>query len=173
MDLAILDGDGAPCPPGVEGEIAISGRQTAVATLSADGGWHDLRALHRGERFRTGDIGVVDGDGFVTVTGRVKELIIRGGVKIAPLEIDAVVVEHPDVAEAAAVGVPDAIYGEEVACFVVPHAGAEPDEADILAHCAARLPPFKTPKRLFFTSALPKNERGKVRRDALRDMRPR
>ena len=156
---------------GSEGEIAITGARPR-ATLSPDDGWRDLRRLHRGGEFRTGDIGVVDAEGFVTVTGRVKDLIIRGGVKIAPLEIDAVVIEHPDVAEAAAIGVPDPIYGEEVACFVVPRAGAAPDEAGILAHCAARLPPFKTPKRLFFTASLPKNERGKVRRDALRDMRP-
>jgi acyl-coenzyme A synthetase/AMP-(fatty) acid ligase len=173
MDLALLDGDGAPCPPGVEGEIAIGGRQTAAATLSPDGEWRDLRGLRNGERLRTGDLGVMDAEGFLTVTGRVKDLIIRGGVKIAPLEIDAVVVEHPDVAEAAAVGVPDPIYGEEVACFVVPRAGAALDVADVLAHCAARLPSFKAPKRLYVTAALPRNERGKVRRDALRDMRPR
>jgi acyl-coenzyme A synthetase/AMP-(fatty) acid ligase len=127
--------------------------------------------MRSGQALRTGDLGVTDADGFVTVTGRVKDLIIRGGVKIAPLEIDAVVMEHPDVAEAAAFGIEDPIYGEEVACFVVPRPGASPGSDGILAHCATRLPAFKTPKRVFFAAALPKNERGKVRRDALRGLR--
>jgi acyl-coenzyme A synthetase/AMP-(fatty) acid ligase len=172
QDLAILDGDGRPCATGVEGEITIGGRQTAAAAWSSDGGWRDLRGLRHGERFRTGDLGVTDADGFVTVTGRVKDLIIRGGVKIAPLEIDAVVMEHPDVAEAAAFSVPDPIYGEEVACFIVPRPGAKPEADLILAHCASRLPAFKSPKRVYFADALPKNDRGKVRRDALRGLRP-
>jgi acyl-coenzyme A synthetase/AMP-(fatty) acid ligase len=171
MDLVMVDPAGAPCPPGVEGEITIGGRQTAAAAWSSDGGWRDLRGLRHGERFRTGDLGVMDSDGFVTVTGRVKDLIIRGGVKIAPLEIDAVIMEHPDVAEAAAFAVPDAIYGEDVACFVVPRPGARPDAAAILAHCAGRLPALKTPKHVYFAAELPKNDRGKVRRDALRNLR--
>jgi acyl-coenzyme A synthetase/AMP-(fatty) acid ligase len=171
IDLAIVDAAGARCPAGVEGEITIAGYQTAAAAWSSDGGWRDLRFMRNGQPFRTGDLGIADADGFITVTGRVKDLIIRGGVKIAPLEIDAVVMEHPDVAEAAAFGVEDPIYGEEVACFVVPRPGSSPGSDGILAHCASRLPPFKMPKRVYFAAALPKNDRGKVRRDALRGMR--
>ena len=117
IGFAIFDGDGAPCPPGVEGEIAIRGPQTAVAAISPSGAYRDMRPARLAEWHRTGDIGVFDADGFVTVTGRVKDLIIRGGVNIAPLEIDAVLMRLPGIEEAAAVGVPDPIYGEEIAAF--------------------------------------------------------
>ena len=79
-----------------------------------------------GKRMKTGDLGIKDADGFVRVTGRSKDLIIRGGVNIAPLEIDEILIKHPGIAEAAAVGVPDKIYGEEVVCYVV----AEGQDAD-------------------------------------------
>ena len=168
MDLAILDADGDPCPPGVEGEIAIRGPQTAVATITPDGVWEDRSPFRLTERLRTGDLGAMDGDGFVTVTGRVKDLIVRGGVNVAPLEIDGVVMTHPKVREAATVGVPDEIYGEEVACYLVAKDGARIGAREIVDHCARQLPPFKLPKHVRVVDALPRSDRGKVRRDELR-----
>ncbi len=168
MDLAIVDGDGATCPAGTEGEITIRGRQTAIATISPDGDYEDRTPFRLGERARTGDLGVMDADGFVTVTGRVKDLIIRGGVNIAPLEIDGVVMRHADVHEAASVGVPDEIYGEEIVCYVVPRDGAAPDAAVLAEHCAGQLPDFKRPRHFRFIDALPKSDRGKIRREALK-----
>ena len=121
-----------------------------------------------GKRIKTGDLGIKDAEGFVRVSGRSKDLIIRGGVNIAPLEIDEIVLKHPGVLEAAAVGVPDKIYGEEVVCYVVPKDKAL-TEAAVLEHARQFLPPAKTPKQVLIVPDLPKSDRGKVLRDKLRD----
>ena len=168
IEFAILDPGGSPCPRGVEGEIAIRGPQTAVAAITSSGEYQDMRPTRLSEWFRTGDIGVADEDGFVTVTGRVKDLIIRGGVNIAPLEIDGVLMGLPGIEEAAAIGVPDPIYGEEIAAFVVARAGAAVAPESVIAGCARHLPAFKLPKSVFVVDGLPKSDRGKIRRDALK-----
>ena len=118
-------------------------------------------------RIRSGDIGTIDADCYLHVTGRAKDLIIRGGVNIAPMEIDGVLHDHPAVAEACTLGIPDPIWGEEVVAFVALKADARCAPADILAHCAAKLPEFKTPKQIRFRDALPKTSRGKLDRVAL------
>ncbi|MEE8333599.1 MAG: class I adenylate-forming enzyme family protein [Alphaproteobacteria bacterium] len=166
QEFQIVDGDDAPCPPGVEGEVSIGGPQTSVATISPEGEWLDLRDV----RLRTGDLAVMDDDGFVRVTGRTKDLIIRGGVNIAPLEIDNALLTHPGVAEAAAIGVPDEIYGEEVVCYVVPRPDTSLNEQELLDHCTARLPAFKSPKHAYILEDLPKSDRGKVLRDELKTL---
>lgn len=172
MDLAILTANGDICPPGVEGEISIRGPQTALASISPDGVWEDRRPYRLTERVRVGDLGVMDADGFVTVTGRVKDVILRGGVSIAPLEIDAAMMAHPGVREAAAIGVPDRIWGEEIVCYIVPVEGAAketaPSAADLVAFAATVLPDFKRPRQVVFVDRLPRNDRGKVRRDDLK-----
>jgi long-chain acyl-CoA synthetase/malonyl-CoA/methylmalonyl-CoA synthetase len=168
MDLALVDAQGAVCPAGVEGEITIRGPQTATASITADGVWEDRTGFRLTEHTRVGDLGVTDADGFVTVTGRIKDVILRGGVSIAPLEIDAAVMTHPAVHEAAVIGIPDPIWGEEIACYVVPADGAAASKDDILAHAAKMLPAFKRPRFIEFVAALPKNERGKVRREDLK-----
>jgi acyl-coenzyme A synthetase/AMP-(fatty) acid ligase len=169
MDLAIVDAAGDMCPVGVEGEITIRGDMTATATITADGVWEDRNAFRKTERVRVGDLGVLDAEGFVTVTGRIKDVILRGGVSIGPLEIDAAMMTHPGVAEAAVIGAPDPIWGEEIVCFVVRADGAQPSsEADLLAHAAKLLPDFKRPRQIVFVDSLPRNDRGKVRRDDLR-----
>jgi len=164
QELKIVDGSGSECPPDVEGEITVGGPQMAIGTLNDDGSIDPLL----GKRIKSGDLGIMDADGFVRVTGRTKDLIIRGGVNIAPLEIDEVLIKHPGVAEAAAVGVPDNIYGEEVVCYVV---AKQPGltAAAVLEHCRKFLPPAKTPKEVSIVAELPKSERGKVLRDKLRD----
>ncbi len=166
QEFVIVDNAGEPCPPGVEGEVTVGGPQTSVATISPDGVWDD----HSQARLKTGDLAVMDEDGFVRVTGRTKDLIIRGGVNIAPLEIDHVLMRHDGVIEAAAVGVPDPIYGEEIVCYVVARPGRGLDEDAIMAHCADHLPAFKRPKSVVFADALPKSDRGKIRREALRGL---
>ncbi len=166
QEFLIVDADGKPCPPGVEGEVTLGGPQCVVAEISADGAWEDLR----GRRIHLGDLAVMDEEGFVTVTGRLKDLIIRGGVNISPNEIDHVILRHPKVLEAASLGVPDAIYGEEVVCYVVARAGAPPTEDEIREHCAQTMPEYRVPKAVYFVDALPKNDRGKVRREDLKAM---
>jgi acyl-CoA synthetase (AMP-forming)/AMP-acid ligase II len=163
QEFAIVDANGMPCPPGVEGEVTAGGPHTAIGYLRDDGAIEPIRL----NRIRTGDLAVMDGDGFVRVTGRTKDLIIRGGVNIAPVEIDEVLLKHPGILEAAAVGVPDPIYGEEVVSYVVGRSGATLDSEAVLRHCAAALPAFKAPKRIVLATSLPKTERGKLDRKAL------
>ena len=163
QELKIVDGAGVEVAAGVEGEITVGGPQMAIGYVLDDGSIEPIL----GKRMKTGDLGVLDEDGFVRVTGRTKDLVIRGGVNIAPLEIDEVLIRHPGIAEAAAVGVPDKIYGEEVVAYVVLRAGATLGADDILRHCAAALPAFKTPKRIVLSEELPKTERGKLDRKAL------
>ena len=166
QEFLIVDGDGNACAPGVEGEVTVGGPQACIATISPDGEYED----HAGARLKTGDLAVMDEDGFIRVTGRSKDLIIRGGVNVAPLEIDNVLMKHPKVGEAAAVGVPDPIYGEEIVCYVVAKPGQELGAGEIGEHCAQYLPPFKMPKAFHFVDALPKSDRGKVRRSDLREL---
>ena len=162
--IRIVDGDGNDVPAGETGEIIVGGgRQQAYGYLLPDGTIERLPA----DGHQTGDLGHFDSDGHLIITGRVKELIIRGGVNIAPLEIDGVLMAHPDVAEAGTVGVPHDIYGEEVVSFVALRNGAAVGADDLMAHCGERLPEFKAPKQIIFRDALPKNPRGKLDRNAL------
>ena len=110
----------------------------------------------------------MDADGFVRVSGRTKDLIIRGGMNIAPLEIDEVLLKHPGVLDAAAVGVPDPILGAEVACYVVARPGSGLTEAAVIEHCRKSLPAPKVPKQVVVVAELPKSDRGKVLRDKLK-----
>ena len=162
-DLAIVDADGQRLPPGEIGYVELGGLGNhAYRYLGDDGGIK----VHSRNRFRTGDLGSLDADGFLTLSGREKELIIRGGAKISPLEIDSFLMQHADVIEAATVGVPDTIYGEEVVSYVVTRPGATADAASLLRYCAA-LPAFKAPKSILLSKSLPKTERGKLDRKAL------
>jgi acyl-coenzyme A synthetase/AMP-(fatty) acid ligase len=164
QQIRIVDEAGRELPQGELGEIIVAGgRQQAFGTIAADGGVEPLPA----DGHRTGDLGRIDEDGHLVIVGRLKELINRGGVKIAPLEIDAVLHGIPGVAEAAAAGVPDAIYGEEIVGFLAPAAGAALDPDAVLAHCRGNLPEIKAPKAIVFVPDLPKNARGKIDRKAL------
>jgi Acyl-CoA synthetases (AMP-forming)/AMP-acid ligases II len=120
---------------------------------------------------RTGDLGTRDAEGFFFVTGRLKELIIKGGENIAPREIDEALLKHPAVLEAAAVGVPDPLYGQEIEAAVVVKAGTAVCEADLRAFCARELGRFKTPRAIRMVAELPKGPSGKVQR--LRLLAPR
>ena len=164
-DLAIVDADGQRVPPGEIGYVELGGfGDHAYRYLGDDGGIQ----VHSRDRFRTGDLGSLDAGGFLTLSGREKELIIRGGAKISPLEIDSFLMQHADVIEAATVGVPDKVYGEEVVSYVVTRPGASADADTLLRYCAA-LPAFKAPKRILLSGSLPKTERGKLDRKALQN----
>lgn len=167
QEFEIVDGEGNPCPPDVEGEVTIGGPQTALGTMNDDGSLDPVR----GVRTKTGDLAVMDKDGFVTVTGRTKDLIIRGGMNISPVEIDAVILGAPGVLEGACVGAPDPIYGEEVVGFVVRKA-ADLTEEQVIDYCKSQLPNAKVPKRVYFLDQLPRSDRGKVLRDKLRALLP-
>ena len=163
QEFAIVDENGKTCPPNVEGEVTIGGPQTAIGLLKDDGTLDQVRGL----RIKTGDLAEMDEEGFVRVTGRTKDLIIRGGMNISPVEVDEVLLACPGVADGASVGVPDPIYGEEVVGFVVPKPGTT--EEQVMEFCASKLPMPKRPKKLFLVDELPKSDRGKVLRDKLRE----
>jgi len=165
QEFAIVDSSGNPCPANIEGEVTVGGPQTSIGLLQDNG----TIAPVRGGRFKSGDLATMDDDDFVRITGRTKDLIIRGGINVSPVEVDAVLLAHPALSDAASLGIPDPVYGEEVIACAVLRPGARADEAAILGYCADRLPPAKRPKRILFLSELPKSDRGKVLRDRLRE----
>ncbi len=163
-DLRIVDENGKALAVGETGLVELgddAGRE--YRSIAEDGA---IRTNATG-RLRTGDTGYLDGDGYLFLTGREKDLIVRGGVNIAPAEIDTVLLRHAGVAEAAAIGVSDDIYGEEVVAFILPAPNAELNEQTLLDHCARHLPAFKAPKAIRFIDAMPRNVRGKLSRRML------
>jgi UbiD family decarboxylase len=162
--LAIVNGCGEPLAAGETGEIEVGGfADIAYRSIAEDG----AVSIDAQNRFRTGDLGFLDDDGFLYLTGRKKELIIRGGINISPLEIDAVLAQRPEVLEAATVGIPDRIYGEEVLSFVVLQPSAAVTSNDLIAHCAHLLPASKVPKQIVLRRELTKTARGKLDRRAM------
>lgn len=163
--VAVVDAEGRALPSGQPGEIVVRG-----ATVMA-GYWRNPEATAqalRGGWLWTGDIGVLDGEGGLTLRDRSKDVVISGGSNIYPREVEEVLLTHPAVAEACVLGAPDAEWGEVVLAFVVAAPGAAPDAAALDAHCLAQLARFKRPKRYVFVEALPKNSYGKVLKRALR-----
>jgi long-chain acyl-CoA synthetase len=144
------------------GEILVKGDN--VMREYYDNPEETRRAFTADGWLRTGDVGYVDEDGFYFVTGRLKELIIKGGENIAPREIDDALYRHPAVLEAAAVGIPDAHYGQQILAAVVLKPGAAASETELRAFCERELGPFKTPKEFRFFAELPKGPSGKVQR---------
>ena len=163
-NLAIVDDAGRNLPVGESGHVELGGfTENDYRYLAEDG---KIKVTSR-TRFRTGDIGFLDIDGYLHLAGRQKDLIIRGGVNISPLEIDGILMQRPEVIEVGTVGVPDGVYGEEVVSYVVLRPGANIGADDLLRHCNAVLPAFKSPKQIVLRHDLPKTERGKLDRKAL------
>ncbi|KAJ8437233.1 hypothetical protein Cgig2_012502 [Carnegiea gigantea] len=161
QDMAMLDENGIAQAPGAKGEVCIRGpnvtkgyKNNPEANKSAfQFGW-----------FHTGDVGYFDEDGYLHLVGRIKELINRGGEKISPIEVDAVLLSHPDIAQAVAFGVPDDKYGEEINCAIIPRDGVKLDEEEVTSFCKKNLAAFKVPKKVFLTDSLPKTASGKIQR---------
>ena len=161
--MRLLDDAGHEVVVGEEGEMVVSGRQLASAYWQGPG---TLVPIPQ-DGFRNGDLARADAEGYVYITGRKKDIIIKGGVNIASLEITNRLLEHPDVADAATSGVKDDIYGEVPVGFVVPRPGRSLDEALMLEHCRTTLVAFKVPKAIVVCDAIPKNANGKIDRAAL------
>ncbi len=171
--LSIRDAQGCPLPPGVRGEICIQGSTIMQGYYQRDDANREAFAFPGW--FRSGDEGFwVDGPGgrpFFFITGRIKELIIRGGVNLSPLEIDAVLQGHPAVRFAMAIPFENRYYGEEVAAYVVPREGEEPTEQlaeSVRQYCVARLPFPMQPKAVLLGSEVPYTSTGKPKRLELR-----
>ena len=156
--IRIVDRAWGDLPPGAAGEVVISGPGLTLGYL---GNPEANRESFRDGWFRTGDQGVVD-DGYLRLVGRIKELIIRGGENISPLEVEEVLLAHPAVADAACFGVPDEKYGEQVAAAV--SLRGEADERALIEHCRERLTAVKVPSVVHILDAIPRTPTGKLQR---------
>jgi acyl-CoA synthetase (AMP-forming)/AMP-acid ligase II len=167
MEIKVVDDDGADVADRTVGELLtrLPGRQreyyrddeATSATWTADG-W-----------LRSGDLAYLDADGFIYIVGRKKDMIIRGGNNIYATDVEAVILEHPDVQEAAVIGVPHAVLGEDVAAYVVVRAGLSLSDDELRDFCSERLADYKRPRRITFVDELPRNATGKVMKHLLRD----
>ena len=167
LELMIADENGNPVPINTQGEICCRGwgvmlgyykMPEATAEAIDENGW-----LH------TGDLGVMDTNGYTRITGRIKDMIIRGGENLFPREIEDVIVMHTDVAEAAVIGVPDAKWGERPVAFVRSIGDSRPDDSDLAGFVRQRIAPHKVPGEWVFVEAFPLNAAGKIQKFILRE----
>jgi long-chain acyl-CoA synthetase len=161
VDARVVDAAGRALPDGERGEIEIRGPSVML------GYYKSPEATSKAVRdgwLATGDLGYRDRDGYYFVTGRLKELIIKGGENIAPREVDEALLKHPAILEAAAAGVPDEAYGQEILACIVVKPGATLTEDEVLAHCLHELGRYKSPRYVRFVDELPKGPSGKVQR---------
>jgi long-chain acyl-CoA synthetase len=159
VEVRVVDDAGAALPTGEAGELWI--RTPAVMDGYLDRP-DETRAVLVDGWYRTGDLARMDADAYVTIVGRLRERIKRGGYSVFPAEVETVLLAHPAVAEAAVVGAPDATLGEEVAAFVALRAGTAADPDALIAWCRERLAAFKYPRRVTILDALPRSATGKV-----------
>jgi long-chain acyl-CoA synthetase len=169
VEARVVDRAGEPVADTLRGEVELRGPNVMIGYFKAPEA--TAAALREGGWLATGDLGYRDTDGFYFITGRLKELIIKGGENIAPREIDEALLAHPAVLEAAAVGVSDPAYGQEILACVVVKPGADCTEDDLRAHCLRTLGRYKSPRYLRLVGELPKGPSGKVQRLKLVDMR--
>ena len=163
-EVAIMDDHGAVVSQGGIGEVVIRGPNV---TLGYDNNPSANAKAFTDGWFRTGDQGRLDDEGYLFLTGRLKEIIIRGGEKISPLEVDVVLLDHPGIAQVCTFGIPHDKLGEEVGAVVVPRPGESVTEADVRAFASARLAAFKVPRRVLVMEDIPKGATGKVQRIGL------
>jgi long-chain acyl-CoA synthetase len=167
ISVRITDADGTPLPAGETGEVEAKGAAVML------GYWNNPKATADALKdgwLRTGDVGRLDADGFLTLSDRSKDVIISGGTNIYPREVEEALLTHADVREVSAIGVPDPDWGEIVVACVVLEDGAAANDQVLDAHCLASIARFKRPKRYVYLPSLPKNNYGKVLKTELRQM---
>ena len=168
VEAKVIDADGKLLGNNVVGEICLRGGNVLNAYYKAEA--ETVKAFDSEAWLKTGDLGLRDDDGFYFITGRLKELIIKGGENIAPREIDEAVLKHPAVLDAAAVGIPDVNYGQEIMVCIVLKPGATCSEEEMRHFCIKELGKFRTPKSILFMEDLPRGPSGKVQRLKLLDL---
>jgi acyl-CoA synthetase (AMP-forming)/AMP-acid ligase II len=167
IEMKIVDADGNEVPTGELGEIVTRGYQVMIGYF--DNPEATAEAIDADGWLHTGDVGYVDAQNNVTITDRIKDMFIVGGFNAYPAEIEGLMLDHPDVAQVAIVGVPDERMGEVGMAFVVPTAGRTVDRDEVLAWAKAHMANFKAPRYLEVVDALPLNASGKVLKYELRE----
>jgi fatty-acyl-CoA synthase len=165
VETRVVDEDDRPVPPGIPGEIVHRGPQVML------GYWNDPQktaSAFRNGWFHSGDLGVFDEEGYLQVLDRKKDMIKSGGENVASREVEEVLYQHPAVAEAAVIGMPDARWIEAVTAAVVLRPGVQTTPSALIGFCRERLAGFKTPKRIVILERLPKNASGKILKRELR-----
>ncbi len=169
--VVVGDEDANPLPAGTAGSVWIKTNRDDRFEYHGDP--EKTAGAFRGDYFTLGDVGYLDDDGFLFLTDRSAHLIVSGGVNIYPAEVDAVLLEHPAVGDAATIGVPDDEWGESVLAVVEVAAGVTADDAlaaELIEHCRSRLASFKCPRAIDFVDRLPRQDNGKVAKTKLRDL---
>ncbi|HEY6462433.1 MAG TPA: AMP-binding protein, partial [Polyangiaceae bacterium] len=166
VEVRVVDAAGDEAPRGTPGEVVVSGYTLTKGFFDDPGA--TAEAFDARGRLRTGDVGVMDARGYLRITDRMKDMFIVGGFNAYPAEIEAVLLRHDAVAQAAVVGAPDERLGEVGVAFVVPRAGRTVDGEGLVAWCRERLANFKVPRRVVVVDAMPANATGKVLKVELR-----
>jgi long-chain acyl-CoA synthetase len=165
VTVSIRDDDDRPLPAGDVGEICVQGPNVMIGYYRNP---EETSKTIRGGWLRTGDMGRLDADDFLFIVERKKDLIIRGGFNIYPRDVEEALYAFPAVAEAAVIGMPDPLMGEEVVAFVVLKPGRSASAEEVIDFCQGRLAKYKSPKEIRFVDALPKSPVGKILRKELR-----
>jgi long-chain acyl-CoA synthetase len=166
VSVRVVDADDRAVATGEQGEVVIRGHNVMKGYLGRP---EATATALRGGWFHTGDIGVIDGDGFLSITDRVKDMIVRGGFNVYPREVEEVLMTHPAVSLAAVLGVPDERLGEEVKAFVVLAPGAKVTADELVAWSKEQMADYKYPRIVAFLEELPMNATGKILKRELRD----
>lgn len=167
VTLDVLKENGEMVKPGETGEIVASGRNIMMGYWGKEG---DTRQVLRDGKLFTGDLATVDEDGYIHIVGRGKEMIKSGAHRIAPREIEEVILKHPTVLEAAVVGQPDNILGESICSFVILKDGQNCTVKDLMHFCHENLPLYKMPKVIHFVQSFPKTDSGKIKKEELKKL---
>jgi acyl-CoA synthetase (AMP-forming)/AMP-acid ligase II/thioesterase domain-containing protein/acyl carrier protein len=165
-EIAIMDDRGSFLAPGETGEVVIRG---ANVFQGYENNQQASAEAFRSGCFRTGDQGYIDADGYLFLTGRIKDIVNRGGEKISPAEVDEVLLNHPAIEQAITFPIPHPTLGEDIAAAVIAHQGAEVSEKEIRDYVAARVAAFKVPQRVLIVSEIPKGPTGKIQRRSVAD----
>jgi fatty-acyl-CoA synthase len=167
VECRVVDTGGKTLPVGQQGELLTRGY------LVMKGYWRDPERTAEAIRdgwMHTGDLAVIDADGYCRITGRAGDMLIRGGENVYPAEVEEMLLEHPDIAQAQVFGMPDERLGEEVAAWIVPRPGAKPDPDALREWCRARIARFKVPRHIHIAPDMPLTATGKPQKFRMRDI---